>query len=126
MKKSINWVVLFLLLGASAFATIPAKFKSHNAKLNDKVSFIPLRLKSGFAVMVNKQEPGKSMVLIYDSDKNVVFKDLLTNKTKAEKKYILSYLDNGDYTVEVFSKNHDVKTQFSVYNRGERKIVHLN
>jgi len=126
MKKSINLFVLLLLLGTSAFAAIPAKFKNHNAKLSDKVSFIPLRLKTGFAVMVDKQEPGKSTVIIYDDDQNVVFKDLLTKETKGEKKYILSQLDDGDYTVEVYSKNHDIKRQFSVYSKGERKMAHLN
>jgi hypothetical protein len=126
MKKSINWAVLFLLLGTGAFATIPTKVKSHNVKLNDKVSFIPLRLKSGFALIVNKQEPGNSMVLIYDNNQNVVFKDILTKETKGEKKYILSYLKDGDYTVELSSKNHDIKTPFSVYSWGDRKIVHLN
>jgi len=126
MKKLINWVVLFLLLGTSAFATSPAKPKSNNAKPNEKVSFIPLRLKSGFAIMVDKQEPGNSMVLIYDKNQNVVFKDLLTKGTRAEKKYVFPHLDNGDYTVEVVSKNSDVKTKFSVYNRGDKKIVHLN
>jgi hypothetical protein len=44
---------------------------------------------------------------------------------KAEKKYILSDLDNGDYTVEVFSKSHDIKTSFYVYDSGKKKIVHM-
>jgi hypothetical protein len=126
MKKLINLVVLFLLLGTSAFAAIPAKLKTPNAKPNEQVSFIPLRLKSGFAVMVNKLEPGKSVVIFYDNDQNVIFKDVLTKGTKAEKKYILSELDDGDYSVEVYSKNHDIKTHFSVYNRGERKVSHMN
>jgi len=126
MKKSINWIALFLLLGTGAFAAAPAKAKNYHAKPAVKVSFIPLRLKSGFAVMVDKQEPGKSMVIIYDNDQNVVFKDVLTKETRAEKKYILSYLDDGNYTVEVFSKNHDIKTPFRVYNRGEHKVVHLD
>jgi len=126
MKKSINWIVLFLLLGTGTFATTPERFKNRNAKPGYKVSLIPLRLKSGFAVMVDKQEPGKSMVIFYDNNQDVVFKDVLTKETKAEKKYILSYLDDGNYTVEVFSKNHDIKTPFRVYNRGERKIVHLD
>jgi len=126
MKKLINLGVLFLLLGTSAFAAIPAKSKAPIAKPNEQVSFIPLRLKSGFAIMVNKLEPGKSVVIFYDNDQNVIFKDVLTKGTKAEKKYILSSLDDGDYTVEVYSKNHDIKTQFSVYNRGERKVSHMN
>jgi hypothetical protein len=126
MKKSIKLIVLFLLLGTGAFAAIPAKSKNRTAKPNEVVSFIPLKFKNGVAIRVDKQEPGKSMVIIYNSDKNVVFKDILTKEIIGEKRYILSLLDDGDYTVEVYSKNHDISTHFSVYSRGERKIAHMN
>jgi uncharacterized protein (DUF2141 family) len=125
MRKSITLAALLLFLGIAASSTVSAKTKSHHIKSREQVSLIPLRAKKGFAVMVNKQEPGKSVVIVYDKDKNVVFKDLLTNGTKAEKKYIFSNLDAGDYTIEVYSRERDVKTPFFVYNSGQKKIVRL-
>jgi hypothetical protein len=121
MKNSLKLIVLFLLLGTGVFAKTP---KSRNIKSNEKVSIIPLHLKSGFAVMVNKLEPGKSMVILYDDNHNVVFKDMLTNETKAEKKYNLSYLNEGNYTLEVSSKNHDTKAPFTVRsNKSGQKVI---
>jgi len=125
MKNSFKLAALFLLLGTGAFAAPPTRLKSPAPTLADRVSLIPLHLKSGFAVMVDKREPGKSVVMIYDNDQNVIFKDVLTKRGTAEKKYILSSLNNGNYTVEVFSKNHDIKTRFNVYNRRGRQVVHL-
>jgi len=125
MKKSITLATLLLFLGIAASSTVSAKPKSHHVKSREQVSLIPLRAKKGFAVMVDKQEPGKSIVIVYDKDKNVVFKDLLTKGAKAEKKYIFSNLDAGDYTIEVYSKEHDIKTPFFVSNSGQKKIVHL-
>lgn len=125
MRKSITLAALLLFLGIAASSTVSAKPKGHDIKKGEQVSFIPLQAKKGFAVMVDKQEPGTSMVIVYDKDKNVVFKDLLTKGNKAEKKYIFSNLDAGDYTVEVYSKEHDVRTPFFVYNSGQKKIVRL-
>lgn len=125
MKKFITLTAVSLLLGIGVCSTASAK-PNHHIKSSETVSLIPLRAKKGFAVMVDKQLPGKSVVIIYDSDKNVVFKDQLTKGFKAEKKYILSNLDIGDYTVEVYSKNHDIQTQFFVYHVGQNKIVRLS
>ena len=131
MKKFITLTSLSLLLGMGVCSTVSAKpvsfhIRSHRAVTShEQVSFIPLKKEKGFAVMVDKLDPGKSMVIIYDQNKDVVFKDCLTKGTRAEKKYNMAYLDNGDYTVEVYSKTHDVKTPFYVYNRGETKMVHM-
>ncbi|MGZ3767612.1 MAG: hypothetical protein ACXVA2_23310, partial [Mucilaginibacter sp.] len=85
----------------------------------------PLHASRGFAVLVDKAEAGNSEVIIYDNDNNTVFKDRLSKGSRSEKKYILSNLENGTYTVEVFSKNHDVKTKFCIYNKGEKRIVDI-
>lgn len=85
MKKFITLTSLFLLLGIGVCSTVSAKPKNHNRRSHEQVSFIPLHQKGGFAIMVDKQQPGKSMVIIYDQDKNVVFKDCLTKGTRAEK-----------------------------------------
>ena len=126
MKKFITLTSLFLLLGIGVCSAVSAKPKNHNKRSShEQVSFIPLHQKGGFAIMVDKQEPGKSMVIIYDQNKDVVFKDCLTKGTRAEKKYVLSNLDNGNYTVEVYSKTHDITTSFYVYDKGQKKIVHM-
>src|SRR6185312_2886675 len=80
MKNSFKLAALFLLLGTGAFAAPPTRLKSPAPTLAERVSLIPLHLKSGFAVMVDKREPGKSVVMIYDNDQNVIFKDVLTKR----------------------------------------------
>jgi len=126
MKTLFKSLALSLLLGAGVCATASAKSRNHDMKPREVVSLIPLHYQKGFAVRVDKTDAGKSMVLIYDQDKNVVFKDLLTKGTMAEKKYILSNLGDGDYTVEVFSKNHDIQTKFFVYHVGNKKVTRLS
>jgi hypothetical protein len=118
MKKSITLAALLLVLGTSVFAAVPTA-KIH--KSSDEVSFVPLSTEKGFAVKISKQEPGKSLVMIYDQDKNVIFKDVLTKGTEAEKGYILTSLDNGDYTVEVTSNKQAVKKHVHVYEEDQKK-----
>lgn len=129
MKKFVTRAVLLLALGAGVCSTESATPNNHrtthNMQTRQKVSFIPLHQKGGFAIMVDKLQPGSSTVIIYDQYQNVVFKDRLTKGRKAEKKYFVTNLDNGDYTVGVFSKAHDIKTSFRVYNTGRKKTVHM-
>jgi hypothetical protein len=126
MKTLLKSLALSLLLGAGVCATTAAKSKNHDMKPREVVSLIPLHYQKGFAVRVDKMDAGKSMVIIYDQDGTAIFKDQLTKGTIAEKKYILSNLDNGDYTVEVFSKNHDIQTKFFVYHVGNKKVTRLS
>lgn len=125
MKSSIISSALCLLLGVGLCSTVNAKPKHHDMKAREEVSLIPLHHNRGFAVMVDKQEPGKSMVIVYDGYGNAVYKDMLTNDKRAEKKYLLSNLDDGAYSVEVYSKNHDVKTNFYIYNNGRKRVVDI-
>ena len=125
MKRSITLTALCLLMGMGAFAATP-KPRHHKTDMTmnkQQVSIIPLRHEPGFAVMVEKQTPSRSMIIITDPDENMVFKDVLTDGTKAEKKYNLSQLDAGNYTLEVFSKGHDIKTNFYVYNKIQGKVI---
>ena len=125
MKSSIKLGALSLLMSVGAFAA-SAKPRHHKMDMSmnkQQVSIIPLRQEPGFAVMVDKQMPSRSMVIISDPDENMVFKDVLTDGTKAEKKYNLSQLDAGNYTIEVFSKGHDIKTNFYVYNKSGGKVI---
>lgn len=121
MKKSITLAALLLALGTSVFAAAPAKSKGHNAHSKAQITFVQLKTDMGFGVKIAKEEAGKSVVIIYDKDSNVVFKDLLSKGTDAEKGYILTNLDNGDYTVEVTSDKQSVKKQLHVYDDGQAK-----
>jgi hypothetical protein len=119
MKKSITLAALLLVMGTSVFAATSAK--SESKKSSDEISFVPLSTDRGFGVKINKQEPGKSIVMIYDRGQNVMFKDLLTKGSSAQKGYVITELDNGDYTVEVTSNNQTVKKQMHVYTYGDNK-----
>jgi hypothetical protein len=119
MKKSITLVALLLALGTSVFATTKPS-KSVN-KLQDEISFTPLKSDNGFGITIDKQAPGKSIVMIYDNDKNVIFKDLLSKGASGQKGYLVNNLENGDYTVEVVSNKQVIKKQMHVYNEGSTK-----
>jgi len=67
--------------------------------------------------------PGKSVVIISNQDETMIYKDVLTNGLRFEKKYNLNMLDAGNYTVEIVSKGHDVKTNFYIYNKPQGKVV---
>src|ERR1700710_1677201 len=125
MKTPIKLIALFFLLSTGAFAKPSYNHNHHIMNTNNQVSLIPLHHSRGFAVMVDKAEPGSSVVIVYDSDQNVVFKDCLTKSMRNEKKYLLHELANGQYTVEVYAKGHDVKTKFYIYNKGDRRIVDI-
>jgi len=118
MKKSIALAALLLALGTSVFAAVPAV---DNSGKSNEISFSSLPADKGFAVTVNKEEAGKSLVIIYDKDSNVIFKDLLSKGTDAQKGYIVSNLENGDYTVEVVSNKKSVTRQLHVYDEGQKK-----
>ncbi|HTE01085.1 MAG TPA: hypothetical protein VK668_17465 [Mucilaginibacter sp.] len=119
MKKSITLAALLLVMGTSVFAATSAK--SDSKKSSSEITFAPLSADRGFTVKVDKQEAGKSLVMIYDRDQNVMFKDLLTKGAVAQKGYVITDLENGDYTVEVVSNNQTVKKQMHVYNEGNEK-----
>jgi hypothetical protein len=116
MKKFITLSALLLALGTSVFAAVPATIKA-----SDEVSFFSLPADRGFAIKVNKQEAGKSIVIIYNKDNAVIFKDVLSKAASAEKGYVVSNLENGDYTVEVVSAKKTVTKQLHVYDEGQKK-----
>ncbi|MEO6978635.1 MAG: hypothetical protein ABI113_09665, partial [Mucilaginibacter sp.] len=56
---------------------------------------------------------------IYDQDKNVLRKDVLT--ANGSKGYVLSSLENGNYTMEVTTAGQVVKKNIHVYNEDQTK-----
>jgi peptidoglycan hydrolase CwlO-like protein len=115
MKKSITLAALLLVLGTSVFATTTVKADNNGAK--DEISFVPLKTDDGFGVKIDKETTGKSYVIIYDINSNVIFKDVLSKGESAIKGYVITSLETGDYTVEVASKGQSVKKQMHVYEQ---------
>lgn len=128
MKTSIKMIALFLLmfLGTGAFASIHVRSYHKANHITSHVSLIPLKHSRGFALMVDKNTPGNSMVIIYDINGNAFFKSKLSSGLRNETKYVTTQLEEGQYTVEVYSKNHDVKTRFYIYDNGYRRIEDIN
>jgi hypothetical protein len=125
MKKSIIYGAMGLMMGLGVSATAAPKPRHHNTDLSARagISIIPLKDEPGFAVMVDRQMPSKSVVIIADQDENGIFKDVLTKDNRGEKKYNLKMLDAGNYSLEVVYKGHDVKTNFYVYNKPSGKVI---
>jgi hypothetical protein len=123
MKASIKFTALLLLAGASVFAAIPAK-AAIPPKLN-AITFTSLPSLQGLAVKAEKNLAGKAIVIISDEDGNVLRKDELSNKAGMEKNYILTKLDEGDYTIEVVSKDKSVKQDIHVYTDGKNKMFFI-
>ena len=118
MKKSIALAALLLVIGTSVFAAAPAKSTGSS---QDEISFVPLKSDNGFGVQIEKETAGKSIVIVYDKDGEVIFKDLLSKGASGTKGYIISSLEYGDYTVEVVSNKQTVKKQLHVYDDGTAK-----
>jgi hypothetical protein len=116
MKKSITLAALLLVIGTSVFAAAP-KTKKSDAK--DQIAFVQLKSDNAFGVAIDKVTAGKSTVIVYDNEHNVIFKDLLSKGESGTKGYLVSSLETGDYTVEVVSKGQSVKKQMHVYDDGE-------
>ena len=112
MKRSLALAALVIGLSTSVFAADHAKGKAPKAK----VSFTSLSTDDGFSVSIDNPSAQKSLVIIYDKDSNVIFKDVLSkNATTGEKGYVLTSLPNGDYAVEVGTKDNMVKKHIHVY-----------
>lgn len=119
MKKIITLTALIVGLGTSVFAATPAKSKA--AAAHSEITFASLASQNGFTVKVSSAEAAKSYIAIYDSNKDVVFKHLLSKETYGEKDYNVAGLEVGDYTVVVTSNQDVVKKQLHIYDEDGRK-----
>jgi len=126
MKNSIKLTALFLLASAGLFAAVPSKPKAPVTPSKDAITFSSLPSHTGIDIKVDRAEPGKAIVMIYDQDQNVIFKDVLPKDKAMEKGYILNQLDNGDYTIEVTSNKQVVKKDIHVYNEYKTKTFIVN
>ncbi|WP_428328682.1 DUF4469 domain-containing protein [Mucilaginibacter sp.] len=115
MKNSIKLTALFLLASTGLFAAT-SKTLADKAPVKDEITFSTLASNKGVSIRVDKNTPGKAIVIIYDQDKNVLRKDVFTSNKPAEKAYILNKLENGDYTIEVTSNKQVIKKDIHVYD----------
>lgn len=126
MKASIKLTALFLLASTGLFAATPSKTKAAVVPSKDVITFSALPSHKGVDIKVDRAEAGKAIVMIYDQDMNVIFKDVLPADKAMEKGYILNQLDNGDYTIEVTSNKQVVKKDVHVYNEYKTKTFFVN
>ena len=123
MKTSIKLTALFLLASTGLFAATTVKTNSNVApSAKNEITFSSLPSERGVDVKVEKNAPGKAIIMIYDKDGNVLRKDVLSAKKGMEKAYILNQLENGDYTIEVTSNKQVVKKDIHVYDEGDTKM----
>ncbi len=57
---------------------------------------------------------GKILVTFKNNSHRVIFKDVIESGQFTKKNYDLNYLENGDYSVEIFSKEHGVLENFDL------------
>lgn len=119
MKKSIKLTALFLLASASLFA---ATTKGPVTPSKADITFSSLPSHKGIEVKVQSAAPSKAIVIIYDADKNVIYKDALPAYKAMEKGYILNQLENGDYTIEVTENKQVVTKQIHVYDEDQTRV----
>ena len=122
MKKSIKVFMVLLLFSTSLFSAPSVKAAAPNTQPKSEVIvFSTLPSRNGIAVKFKKGTTGKAIVIIYDSGQNVLRKDILSDAKSLEKGYILTSLDNGDYTVEVTVNKLIMKKDIHVYMEGQIK-----
>ena len=120
MKTSIKLTALFLLASTGIFAATLSKTKAP-ATAESNITFSSLPSKMGIDVKVARSGECKAIVMFYDQDRNVMLKDVLSASGTMEKGYILSKLENGDYTMEVTLNKQVVKKAIHVYDEDHTK-----
>ena len=125
MKHSIKLSALLLLFSTGIFAAVPKPIKHVTSSIKGMVSFSSTPSKRGVEIRVNENAADKAVVMIYNWDNDVVWKDVLKKNKGMGKAYNLSQLDNGNYTVEVMLNKQMVRKTAHVYYRGDTKFVEL-
>ncbi|UOE50216.1 hypothetical protein MTO98_03915 [Mucilaginibacter sp. SMC90] len=129
MKTSLKLSALFVLLTAGVFATTVAKADEGKIdvapKAKEVVSFKALDHDRGIQLNFLKSEDGKSFVRFYNKNNELILKDYVTNKTEVSKGYVLTELEDGEYTMEVTTNNQVVKKSVHVYRDGDQKSFYI-
>lgn len=129
MKTSIKLSALFVLLTAGVFATTAAKANEDKADVTPKakevVSFKALDHDRGLKVNFAKSESGRSTVKVYNKDNELLLKDIVPSKTDVSKGYVLTGLEDGEYTMEITTDKQVVKKSIHVYQDGDQKSFYI-
>jgi len=99
-----------------------AKPINPNPPAKNVVNFSLLQSNGGVGVKVEKNTPGKVVVIISDEYGNVMLKQVLSTGKELEKDYILNRLDNGDYTINVTSDKKVIEKNIRVFD-GQCRIL---
>jgi hypothetical protein len=129
MKTSIKLSALFVLLTTGVFATTVAKADEGKIDITPKakevVSFRALDHDRGVKVDFAKSESGKSIVKVYNKNNELLLKDVVPSKTDVSKGYVLTGLEDGEYTMEITTNNQVVKKSIHVYQDGDQKSFYI-
>jgi hypothetical protein len=118
MKKSIKLTALALLISACAFAAKP-QFSMHaNTKSMDHIVFYTLPSQSGIDLRINKINMQPTMVVIRDSNGNILWSDKMKGDKDIRRGYNLTQLDEGDYSIEITSGMEVFKRNIHIYHEG--------
>jgi len=118
MKKSMKLAALALLLNAGVFAASPKiSGRAVTAGKTDNIIFYTLPSQRGIDLRVKKAIPGKTIVIIRDNNGNVLQKDVMT-ANEIRRGYVLTQLEEGDYSIEISSKNQVFKRDIHIYHEG--------
>jgi len=74
-----------------------------------KYSFVPLKADNGSWCKNRQRNNRKIICYYYDTNRDVILKTYY-QKVKAHKRYVITSLETGDYTVEVAQKADCKKT----------------
>lgn len=121
MKKTLKLTALFLLISGILFGASPTTGGKKSSP-KDVVTFRSLPAQAGVDIKVKKHTPGKVMVIVYDQYSNMVRNEVLPPKKTIEKRFVLSKLDNGKYTIEVVSNKITTRKDVQV-NNGQCKLL---
>jgi len=116
MKYAIKLTALFILMNTGLFAAVPAKLITLDPPSKDMITFHLLPSMAGVDVQIGKKASGKVVVIIFDEYANVCLKEILSADQYLKRDYILTKLDNGNYTIEVTSNKKVMKKDFRVYD----------
>ena len=126
MKKKFNLSALLILAAASLFAAAPVKpVHGNDPSVKSMIKFAQLPANRGIEIKLAADAPDKAIVMIYNWDNDIVWRDVLSPKKGMDRGYILSFLDNGNYTVEVMLNKQMVRKTAHVYYKGDTKFVTL-
>jgi hypothetical protein len=121
MKKPIGLLLVLVLLSTNLFAATPAKITMNKKGQSDAITFATLPSRKGVSVTFKKGTKGKAVVIIYDSHNTPLRKDILSDPKSLEKGYVVTSLEDGDYTIEVTLNKTVMKKNIHVYMEDQVK-----